>query len=105
MSSGEGEDEVDFCLKVCSKDELASVWLGKYIYFVEENIVKVSIMWSNISTVLCTRACLCVYVCVSVCVRVRACVHACVRACVRACVCVYECVCMHACVCGGRVHK
>ena len=73
MSSGEGEDEVDFCLKSCSKDELAGVWLGKYIYVVEEDIVKVSIMWSNISTVLCTRACVCV------------------------CVCVYECVC--ACMC------
>ena len=76
MSSGEGEDELDYCLKLCSKEELASVWPGKCVYVVEEiihteqvyvteleNIVKVSIMWSNISTV-----CVCVFVCVCECV-------------------------------------
>jgi len=54
--SSEGE-EVDFCFKMCSKDELASVWPGKCVYVVEEiihteqvyvtdleNIVKVGIM-------------------------------------------------------------
>ena len=102
MSSGEGEDEVDFCLKLCSKDELGSVWPGKCVYVVEEiihteqvyvtdleNIVKVSIMWSNIST-------LCVYVCVCMCMRVYVCVcvHTYVRAYVDMCVCVR----IHACV-------
>ena len=51
------DEEVDFCLKMCSKDELASVWPGKCVYVVEEiihteqvyvtdleNIVKVGIM-------------------------------------------------------------
>ena len=72
MSSGEGEDEVDFCFKLCSKDELASVWPGKCVYVVEEiihteqvyvtdleNIVKVSIMWNNI----CVYACMCICRC------------------------------------------
>ena len=87
MSSGEGEDELDYCLKLCSKEELASVWPGKCVYVVEEiihteqvyvtdleNIVKVSIMWSNISTVLCA--------CMSVCVHVFMCVSVCVFMCV-----------------------
>ena len=77
MSSGEGEDELDYCLKLCSKEELASVWSGKCVYVVEEiihteqvyatdmeNIVKVSIMWSNISTVLCVCVCVCMCLCV-----------------------------------------
>ena len=79
MSSGEGEDEVDFCLKLCSKDELASVWLGKCVYVVEEiihteqvyvtdleNIVKVSIMWNNIVCVY-MGVCVCTWVCVCMC--------------------------------------
>ena len=81
MSSGEGEDELNYCLKLCSKDEMASVWPGKCVYAVEEiihteqmyvtdleNIVKVSIMWSNISTLfVCVHACVCVCACACMC--------------------------------------
>ena len=106
MSSGEGEDEVDFCLKLCSNNELASVWPGKCVYVVEEiihteqvyvtdleNIVKVSIMWNNI-------VCVCVYmgvcVCVCVCVYVHGCVYVCVDV-VCVCMCGYVvCACVHA---------